>query len=471
MYYSKGWSPTEIGDMCLIAHEDRLHLFHLCLPSHDTIAHLVSDDGVTWQRLPNALHVGEPGSFDDDQLWTMHVFAWNDRFHMLYTAMATQEQGRIQRTGLAVSDDLTTWTKVEQNPVATPDARWYEADMNDSGRADWRDPFAWVEDDVIHGLICAHDPNAPFNRRGCVGHITSRDAVNWEVLPPFYAPGISTDWEVPTMFKLDGRYYLMGHIVAPPIDVYRVANSLEGPWQRPSNDVLLPSNNHAFAPVVWRGKTLLYNWISADFDWHPYASGKSRAIVPPKEAVALPDGQLILKSFEDGWRTLSCAAVSQLPTVKFNSAQGMVFEHMQELFPDHILETTVTMTAHSAGILWRSDESGDQCTRVAVVPGRARIELHKLTRKMNYNAIGRGHVTLQENSISLAPQEAFRLRVVAWGPYIEVSISGRVLLAYLTLSRRSGWLGFFVEDGRATFEDIRITPLAPPEGFEKVNDE
>src|SRR5689334_7110729 len=144
MIFSKGWSTTEIGDMSAISHDGRLHLFHLCLPSHDIIAHKVSDDGMTWETLPNALHVGDPGSFDDDQLWTMHVFPWKGRFYMLYTAMSTasEEIGLLQRTGLATSDDLITWEKVAHNPVATPHAQWYEADTQDSGRADWRDPFA-----------------------------------------------------------------------------------------------------------------------------------------------------------------------------------------------------------------------------------------------------------------------------------------------------------------------------------------
>jgi hypothetical protein len=87
MYFSKGWLTTKVGDMCVIAHEDRLHLFHLCLPSHDIIAHLVSDDDMNWRPLPNALHVGDLGCC------------------------------------YAVSDDLIAWEKVEHNPAAAPARR------------------------------------------------------------------------------------------------------------------------------------------------------------------------------------------------------------------------------------------------------------------------------------------------------------------------------------------------------------
>lgn len=466
MYFSKGWFTTEIGDMDVIAHNGQLHMFHLCLPSHDIIAHVVSSDGMNWQPLPNALNVGDPGSFDDDQIWTMHTFKWQERFYMLYTAMCKAEDGRVQRTGLAVSDDLIRWEKVAHNPVAVPDARWYEADANDSGRADWRDPFAWIEGDTIHGLICAHENKGAYNRRGCVAHIVSKDVRHWEVLPPFYAPGISSDWEVPTMFKIGERYYLIGHIVAPPIDVYRVADSFNGPWQRPLNDVLLPAQNHAFTPVTWRGKTLLYNWIGADFDWHPYATGKSRGVAPPKEAVALPDGQLILKSFEEGWKKVSSGEAVQLPDEELKCIYGFESRFLTSSYADFILEANVTLNAHTVGVLWRSDETADECTRVALIPGRNRIELHKLTRKMNYNAIGRGHVTLQENCCDMKPQSTLPLKVIVWGPYIEVSVNDKVLLASFTMSRRAGQIGLFIEDGKATFEKVSLMPLQPPEGFQ-----
>ncbi|MBI4024501.1 MAG: hypothetical protein HY360_05935 [Verrucomicrobia bacterium] len=487
MHFARGWYTTEIGDMDVIAHDDRLHLFHLCLPGHDVVAHLVSDDGMNWMPVVNALRTGDPGSFDDDQIWTMHVFPWKGRFYMLYTALAKAEDGRLQRTGLAVSDDLMKWEKVAHNPVAVPDSRWYEADLNNSGRADWRDPFAWIENGVIHGLICAHEQDGPFNRRGCVAHITSKDALHWEVRPPFYTPRTNGDFEVPAIIKLDGRYYLIGHIVAPPIDVYRVASKLEGPWERPADDVLLPPGNHAFTPVVWRGRTLLYNWISAEFDWHPFAKGVARAIAPPKEAVAGTPGTLLLRSFEPGWKAVSNGAARQFLATELADSKrvyrgewsaspsdvigqcspGMGLLRLPETHADFILDAKVTpQGACVVGALWRSDESGDQCTRAALAPGRQRVELQRFLQGYNYNAIGRGHKTLQENYCAFTPGKAFDLQVIAWGPYIEISVNQRVALAMLTMSRRDGHMGLFVEDGRASFENVRLTTLRTPRGFE-----
>src|SRR5437879_5889955 len=106
MFYSPGYSPSEIGDIDVLVHQDRIHLFHLSLPSHDIVGHLVSDDGLTWEPLPNAITTGDPGAFDDDQIWTMGTFALNGRFFMLYTGMSKADGGCVQRTGLATSEDL-----------------------------------------------------------------------------------------------------------------------------------------------------------------------------------------------------------------------------------------------------------------------------------------------------------------------------------------------------------------------------
>ena len=73
MYASHGFLRSDIGDVDVIHHGGLYHLFHLVLPNHDFIAHAVSKDGLTWRRVRNALFVGDPSSWDDDMLWTMHV--------------------------------------------------------------------------------------------------------------------------------------------------------------------------------------------------------------------------------------------------------------------------------------------------------------------------------------------------------------------------------------------------------------
>jgi len=482
MFITRGYYPLELGDVDVIVHEDCLHLFYLNVSGHDVVSHIVSDDGMHWRQLPNALHTGDPGEPDDDQIWTMHTFRWQGRFYMLYTCLAQAEDGRIQRTGLAVSDDLIHWEKVPHNPVAVPDPRWYEADLSGCGRADWRDPFPFIEGGVIHGLVCAHEKDGPFNRRGCVAHITSTDALHWRVRPPFYTPRVSSDFEVPCIFRLGGRYYLMGHICAPPMDVYRISDRLEGPWRRPLDDLLLPTGNHAFHACEWRGKMMIFNWIGvAAFD---ETRQPTRILAPPKVAGAMADGTLRLHPYEEGWNAVATEAWrSWSPQAVFTqgavlagewSAQegalvgtsqpGMGVYFLPDEFTDFELETTVSSAdAPEFGLVFRSDATADEYMRLSCIQGRQTLELAVVLRRGASPILGRGFESLQIRHHPFAPGRPFRLRLSAYGPYLEVSVDDDVRLATVNLMRRRGKLGFFVEDGTARFADLRLRRLeAPP---------
>ena len=85
MYSGRGFREWEIGDIDVIKVGETYHLFHLVLPNHDYIAHAVSKDCIQWKRVKNALFVGDPGEWDDDMLWTMHVTQEGDQYVMHYT--------------------------------------------------------------------------------------------------------------------------------------------------------------------------------------------------------------------------------------------------------------------------------------------------------------------------------------------------------------------------------------------------
>ena len=99
MYASHGFLRSDIGDVDVVYHDGEYHLFHLVLPNHDFIAHAVSRDGMTWRRVQNALFVDDPGAWDDDMLWTMHVTADPDapgRWRMFYTGLSRHEYDLVR---------------------------------------------------------------------------------------------------------------------------------------------------------------------------------------------------------------------------------------------------------------------------------------------------------------------------------------------------------------------------------------
>jgi beta-fructofuranosidase len=198
------------------------HIFYLQAPrslgrpelrhKNASIGHAVSTDLRSWSVLPDALHPGPAGSWDDLATWTGSVIDHEGRWYMLYTGISRAEQGLIQRIGLAVSDDLVQWRKHQANPVLEADPRWYDL-LDDTRWRDqsWRDPWLFrdPEDGCFHALITARSRGGRPDGAGVVAHARSTDLVRWEVLPPLTTGGEFAQVEVPQLVCLNGRYQIL----------------------------------------------------------------------------------------------------------------------------------------------------------------------------------------------------------------------------------------------------------------------
>lgn len=131
---------------------------------------------------------------------------------LFYTGRSHAEAGRVQRIGVADSDDLTGWSRA--GLLLEADPRWYRPEK-------WRDPYVLADPggDGWHMLICA----GPM-----IGHARSPDLVEWEIGPPLTPPAGFGDMEVPRVAEIGGACCLMFSAehrvwVAP-------GDSLLGPW-------------------------------------------------------------------------------------------------------------------------------------------------------------------------------------------------------------------------------------------------
>jgi beta-fructofuranosidase len=166
MYSGSGFSDWEIGDITVIISKGVYHLFHLIIPNHDYIAHAVSRDGMSWQRVNNAIFVGHPGEWDDDMLWTMHVCEHKDKFEMYYTGLQRKDRGVISRVGYAESDNLIDWVKNKKNiyPIE-PKGIFYETSTtNPRTWLSFRDPFKFEYDNEIYLLVATRILTGPVSR-------------------------------------------------------------------------------------------------------------------------------------------------------------------------------------------------------------------------------------------------------------------------------------------------------------------
>ena len=100
-----------------------------------SIGHAVSKDLENWRVLPDALHPGPRGAWDEDAVWTGSVVRRGGTWHMFYTGVRTEEGYVVQRVGSATSTDLTRWRKYPANPLIEADPRYYgQRDESNQGQ-------------------------------------------------------------------------------------------------------------------------------------------------------------------------------------------------------------------------------------------------------------------------------------------------------------------------------------------------
>lgn len=205
-----------LWDFWLARADDHVHLFFLQAPrtlgdpelrhSHARIGHAVSRDLRSWERCPDALGAGSPGSFDDRATWTGSVLPVGGRWLMAYTGICNTDDGTVQRVGFAESSDLTEWARC--GPVVEADGRWYEKRGPDIEHETWRDPWLFEHEGRIHMFITARANSGSEDGRGVIAQAWTDDLVTWEVGPPLEAPREFKFYEVPQLAYIGERWRL-----------------------------------------------------------------------------------------------------------------------------------------------------------------------------------------------------------------------------------------------------------------------
>lgn len=292
-YSGSGFSDWEIGDITVIKFDGKYHLFHLIIPNHDYLAHAISSDGITWRRVKNALFVGDPGDWDDDMLWTMHVVQAGNRFEMYYTGLHRQDRGVISRVGLAVSNNLFDWEKISEKlfPFGSEAPHYEDTNNNPRNWLSFRDPFRYDYNNRVYYLICARASEGFISRRGCVG-LVEETGDGLKYLPPLHYPMVYDDMECPCTFELNGKHYLLASIREDIKVRYWFANDFLDEYHCFHNNVLLPQGNYAARILQDEDHTLVYTFF--------YTKGSInslRILPPPKELDTDDRGRLKLRSY------------------------------------------------------------------------------------------------------------------------------------------------------------------------------
>ena len=209
-----------VWDFWLARDGDAWHMFHLQAPRslqpddrhwNASVGHAVSTDLTQWTDAGTALEPGARGEWDDLAIWTGSVIRHSSgSWLMAYTGISEESGCRIERIGLAWSDDLSRWTKDERNPVLCSDPHWYEPPGGSEWQHGWRDPWLMRTADGWAMLISARVRDAEPARAGAVALATSVDGCEWTARAPVEGTaGRFAEVEVPQLIDVAGRSHLV----------------------------------------------------------------------------------------------------------------------------------------------------------------------------------------------------------------------------------------------------------------------
>lgn len=298
-----------VWDHWMVDTGSEYHIFYLQAPrslgdpelrhANATTGHAVSTDLVTWEILPDALHPGPAGAWDDRATWTGSIVRKDGLWYCFYTGSRLAEKGLIQRIGLATSSDLITWERQGNAPLIVTDPRWYETlDLSAWHDEAWRDPWVFADPDGNgwHALITARAKEGPVDARGVVGHAWSPDLRTWEVRPPLSAPGEFGHLEVNQTVVVDGQPVLVfctgsGQIAATRRA--RVGAEPSATYVAPAASLLGPFDIAAAVPVseLYAGRLVQMRdgrWAMMGFVNEPGGGPFVGAIGDPEPVDAMP---------------------------------------------------------------------------------------------------------------------------------------------------------------------------------------
>lgn len=482
MYSGSGFSDWEIGDITVIVHNGVYHLFHLIIPNHDYIAHAVSRDGISWKRVDNALFVGNPGEWDDDMLWTMHVVAADENstesgFEMYYTGLQRRDRGVISRVGFAHSANLINWEKDKKNifPLA-PKGIFYETeDSNPRKWLSFRDPFKFAYKGEDYLLICARSITGPVSRRGCVGLIKITNEIV-ELMPPLLYPMVYDDIECPCVFELNGRFYIVGSIREDIKVRYWFAPDFFGEYHSFHADVLLPQGNYA-ARVVHDGDHLLiYNFF--------YAFGKIdalRVLPPPKELDTDKNGRLLLKTYyrwdQQAVKTIDQKDFGEVKHLLSNPTSSSTIDPGKWICTSRSGYEIFSFSKPSASFIWEGVLTVEGMGKLGLVSdidsdGNGYfISFDVSNGLLQIRAWGFNPLNVRQNFIFNDLQagvfrmngiKSFLFRLIRYGNYIELSIDGEVKLTLMDYAFSGDGIGLYSSSSVISLQDSIVKILPDP---------
>jgi len=462
-----------------------------------SLGHAVSEDLVTWRRLPTPLRSNDAPSYDDQRMHTGDVIEQDGVFYLFYTGTGTRdlvdgtlkESGRgIQSISLATSIDGIHWEKHPNNPLLVPDPRYYntqeklpESQCHAWPIADFRDfhVVADPEGNGYWGFVAARVPGKIGAETSAVALCHSHDLIHLEQHPPcFVAKSLYNVVEVPDVFFLNGKWYMLlltgcgygqRHVSLYDRDlraatIYAVADQIQGPYTEPENNIIYGSMKSVAIcrSLVKGGMTYLMKARQSTIDTpNPLSTDASgRLIAGFPEELNPYTGEILLDCVQapslpnDGtWGSIGDWKESaESSSLKGHCANDWALHVFEARADNFIYEARLRMQeGAAAGLIFRAPQAHIHGGCLAAILDFESQELIILKLR-SFEILDKRRVTIERG-------RDYPLRCVARGAFLDFYLDGELILQPYHEEFKAGHCGLYVERGSAEFSEVSLKIL------------
>lgn len=489
LYHPEG---MYVWDTWYFPHEGKMRCIHLQLlrpgstkpeALQGTLGQAVSNDLVHWQPLEPALLKGPPGAIDDMELWTGCVLEKDNMFYLYYTARSSVENGHVNRVALATSTDGVNWTRYSDNPLFLPDERFYANEFHPvkcygHGHpiVDGRDMCVVTdpEGNGYWGFFAARRHADTCAQTSVISLCHSYDLIHWEQHPPCFTPDYLGCVEVPDVFFLAGKWYMLtltgnryGHrgCVSDPLlreaTIYAVSDHVQGPYMLDETDNVLFGSIHPQGycgkTVEWQGERILFYTQGEMKDGSPHGS----ISFPHKLAVNRGEHLRAMwyPPLSAQYHQVESGGTLDVSTGCWGSIgawndHGGVCDTDWAVLPFHttigdgmVCVDVKLIGAKSAGVTVRLGNNISTGGILALLDAKA--GLAEITRLRDFPLIECRTFLVEQNT-------SYHLRLVMEGNVFLLYVNDCLLIQCYEPFRPSGHVALFVEHGRAIFENLHL---------------
>ena len=279
-----------VGDTMPYYEDGKLNIFYLADQRNGKQGYhpwglIQTKDFLTYEDSGVVINYGETVESQDIALGTGSVIKDKDGlYHAFYTGHNDTYEPK-EAVMHATSKDLKEWTKLPEDTFTS---------NGNYSTNDFRDPYVYYsKDDNCYEMLIT----TRFDNMGVIAKYSSTDLSKWKDEGVFFENDMGTDsnMECPSLLEYKGKYYLAFSDQWPYREVhYRVADSLDGPFEKPEVDIFdgngfyagrLETDGDNLYVVGWNG-TKKNHMDTDEYDWggnmviHQLSQKKDGTLIP-----------------------------------------------------------------------------------------------------------------------------------------------------------------------------------------------